>query len=356
MNRMDKNMRVAIVGAGMTGASAAKVLTAAGADVVVFDKGRGPGGRMSSKRVPISAVAAAGYNQLDLGAQYFTARHPLFCQAVAQWLHQGAVQRWEFEPHVWQHGLLLPSDDGQCRYVGTPSMHQVVRTALGALPQFYQCQVNELSFSQSSYSSVDAGQWTLSSADGASYPGFDAVILTCPPEQSRQLLASQAIASQIPHDLLLPCWAVALNLTEAVRHPAEGIFVKEGGLSWCARNSAKPARCGQPEHWVLHFSAERSQALLEASPEQVAAEAELQFSKIVGQSLKVESALCHRWLYASYNAAQIPPGILSDPAMHLVLAGDWSMGGRVENAWLAGILAAKQLLPDQVSVADLSAT
>ena len=56
-------MTVAIIGAGMAGAACAYSLKQRGVDVVVFDKGRKPGGRMTSKRT------ADGY--LDLGAQYY---------------------------------------------------------------------------------------------------------------------------------------------------------------------------------------------------------------------------------------------------------------------------------------------
>lgn len=348
-------MRVAIIGAGMTGASAARALADAGAEVTVFDKGRGPGGRMSSKRLQ-SDPALGGYLQLDMGAQYFTARHPWFLRQVLQWQQQGLVQRWEFAPHVWQHGLLLPSDDAAIRYVGTPAMHQMLRATLGTLVQHYSCQVTELSYSQSSFSSQQSGEWIVSTADGASYAGFDAIILTCPSEQSRILLATQPLATRIPAKALLPCWAVAIELAEPVTHPAMGIFVKAGALSWCARNNAKPGRSGLAEHWVLHLNASSSLQLLEATAEEVAAVAEQAFSQIVGQELQIRSALCHRWLYASYDAALQPPGVLCDPAQRLVVAGDWSLGGRVENAWLAGILAANQLLPEQIEAPDLSAT
>lgn len=348
-------MRVAIIGAGMTGVSAASALADAGAEVTVFDKGRGPGGRMSSKRLQ-PEDATGGYFQLDMGAQYFTARHPWFLRQVRQWQQQGVVQRWEFAPQVWQHGLLLPSDDAAIRYVGTPAMHQMLRAALGTLEQHYSSQVTELTYSQSSFSSKQSGEWTVSTADGASYAGFDAIILTSPPEQCRQLLATQPLAARIPPEVLLPCWAVALQLAEQVVHPAVGIFVKSGALSWCARNNAKPGRSGFAEYWVLHLNAQTSLQMLEAAPEEVAAVAEQAFSQIVGQKLQVTSALCHRWLYASYNAALQPPGVLSNPVQQLVVGGDWSFGGRVENAWLAGVVAASQLLPEQIKAPDLSAT
>lgn len=339
----------------MTGASAANQLRQAGADVVVFDKARGPGGRMSSKRVE-SADAARPFYPLDFGAQYFTARHPRFIEVLQRWLAQGVAQRWDFAPYVWQHGLLLPSNDGQSRYVGTPTMHQVVKTLLGDTTQHYHCRVTELSFSQSSFSSQHGGEWTLSSAEGASYPGFDAVVLTCPPEQCRQLLAEHPLTMRIPPALLLPCWAVSLQLSSAVVHPADGIFVKEGPLSWCARQSAKPGRAGVPEQWLLHFNAETSLQLLEASPEELVALAQVEFSKIIGQKIQAEQSLCHRWLYASFNPVQNAPGLLTDKAQALVLAGDWSLGGRVENAFLAGLQAAALLMPAHIAAPDLSAT
>lgn len=310
---------------------------------------------MSSKRLP-PEDATGGYFQLDMGAQYFTARHPWFIREVRQWQQQGVVQRWEFAPHVWQHGLLLPSDDAAIRYVGTPAMHQMLRAALCTLDQHYSSTVTELSYSQSSFSSQQCGEWTVSTADGASYAGFDALLLTCPPEQCRKLLLTHPLAEQIPADLLLPCWAVALALAEPVAHPAVGIFAKSGALSWCARNNTKPGRLAMSEHWVLHLNAQSSLQLLETTPEEVAAVAEQAFSQIVGQKLKVTSALCHRWLYASYNAELPPPGVLGEPAQRLVVAGDWSFGGRVENAWLAGLEAASRLLPERIEAPDLSAT
>lgn len=309
---------------------------------------------MSSKRLPPDD-ASGGYLQLDMGAQYFTARHPWFLRQVRQWQQQGVVQRWDFAPHIWQHALLLPSDDETTRYVGTPAMHQMLRAQLGTLVQHYSCQVTELSYSLSSFSSQQSGEWTVSTADGASYAGFDALILTCPPEQCRKLLAVQSLAERIPADLLQPCWAVALALAEPVKHAAVGIFVKSGPLSWCARNNVKPGRLAMSEHWVLHLNAESSLQLLEATAEEVAAVAELAFSQIVGQNLQVTSALCHRWLYASYHAELPPPGVLNDPAQRLVVAGDWSLGGRVENAWLAGVTAASRLLPELIEAPDLSA-
>ena len=59
-------MRVAIIGAGMSGLACARRLVDAGLSPVVFDKGQGIGGRMATHRVD-------GL-QFDHGAQYVTAQ------------------------------------------------------------------------------------------------------------------------------------------------------------------------------------------------------------------------------------------------------------------------------------------
>ena len=64
--------RVLIIGAGMAGLSCAAALGSVGHAVTLIDKARGPGGRMSTRRVDTPLGQAA----FDHGAQYFTARDP----------------------------------------------------------------------------------------------------------------------------------------------------------------------------------------------------------------------------------------------------------------------------------------
>ena len=67
-------MRVAIIGAGMSGLACARRLVDAGLSPVVFDKGQGIGGRMATRRVD-------GL-QFDHGAQYVTAQDSGFAAVL----------------------------------------------------------------------------------------------------------------------------------------------------------------------------------------------------------------------------------------------------------------------------------
>ena len=75
--------RVGVIGGGIAGAIAARRLRDEGFMVTVLDKGRGPGGRCSTRR--------ADDLYFDHGAQYFTARGEAFAKQVDAWRSAGVA-------------------------------------------------------------------------------------------------------------------------------------------------------------------------------------------------------------------------------------------------------------------------
>lgn len=80
-------MKIGVIGAGIAGLSCAGMLQTAGHAVMVFDKGRGVGGRIATRRVR----APSGDVAIDHGAQYFTMCEPRFAAVAAGWQASGAV-------------------------------------------------------------------------------------------------------------------------------------------------------------------------------------------------------------------------------------------------------------------------
>ena len=66
--------RIAVVGAGLAGITAARTLMQAGHEVTVFERAPQVGGRLASEDTP--------FGSFDTGAQYFTVRDPRFQQAL----------------------------------------------------------------------------------------------------------------------------------------------------------------------------------------------------------------------------------------------------------------------------------
>ena len=88
---------VLIVGAGMTGLTAASELQQKGHNVIVFDKGRGVGGRLASRRI--------GLATFDHGAQFMTGRDPRFAAAIEEWRRIGVVEEWYRSPAKEPRGI-----------------------------------------------------------------------------------------------------------------------------------------------------------------------------------------------------------------------------------------------------------
>ena len=102
---MGADTRVAVVGAGISGLICARTLAENGCDVNVYEKSRGVGGRMSTRRVDDTL-------SFDHGAQYFTARDGRFKRYVESWIDDGLVQPWHGRIVVVEKGVIKADKTG----------------------------------------------------------------------------------------------------------------------------------------------------------------------------------------------------------------------------------------------------
>lgn len=325
-------LRIAIIGAGMAGLTAGNTLRHHGHEVVLFEKARGPGGRMATRRA--DAVA------FDHGAQYFTARDGRFKRYVDAWCMQGLVAPWNGKIAVAEAGRLTERPIHTTRYVGVPRMSALTRRLSTELAINFNTRIERLTH--------DGDAWTLSSTD-KSFSGFDAVVLTVPPEQAVPLLAeAPALAAKAAGIQILPCWAGMVAFEQPLDLPFDGIFINDAPLSWAARNGSKPGRDGK-ETWVLHATPEWSSKHLEAEKEAIAPRLTEAFFEATGGAPALPVHLqAHRWRYA-LPENPLDAGCLWDEETQIAVCGDWCQGARVEGAFLSGMAAAGRILglPDE---------
>lgn len=321
--------KIAVIGAGLTGAAAAATLAEQGYQVTVFDKGRSAGGRMSSKRTE------QGY--LDMGAQYFTARSEDFKLQVQLWLEAGKAAVWACNTALLSnedgHSSLKNSTDDQVRFIGIPSMQSPLNALLQDIPLITSCRIQKLEPCQQ--------RWILVCETGLSYTDFDAVLLTLPPVQAQQLLEQSGLPVLFPDAtaLLEPCWAVAM---QADASPAgDAIFCQHPKLRFISHQQHKT---GRNPCYILHFNAAFSAEHLHKPPEFWFAEARVILSEELKVQQSIKPVVAHRWLYASQNDQVPAPGLITLPDQQLWIGGDWSYGGRVENAYLAGLKLARAVI------------
>ncbi|MHC4318748.1 MAG: NAD(P)/FAD-dependent oxidoreductase [Planctomycetota bacterium] len=323
--------RIAIVGAGMSGLAAAMRLQNAGARVVVFDKGRGPGGRMSTRR--------HGDYSFDHGAPYFTVSDARFQKIVDQWTQAGAAEVWGAPIAVVEGDRRVDAAGPGLRYVGTPGMNAVVASLGSELDVCYDTRVEGLR--------RETDHWTVLGNGGGVLGACDTVLVSIPPAQALSLLAPAAPAFKgLASAAMAPCWAVMAAFDRPIRLPFEAAMIRESPLSWAVRDASKPKR-PEAECWVLHASAKWSARHLESGTDHVCGALLEALSKAASTGIPEPVFTCgHRW---RYSRAERPLGVdsLWDPGLALGICGDWCLGARVEAAYLSGLSLADRVIGGQ---------
>lgn len=312
-------MKIAVVGAGIAGLQLAKRMSEQGEDVFVFDKARGPSGRLATRR------AAEG--QYDHGAQYFTARAPSFTAQVEEWCRRGVVERWHGTIVHLEEGKVTAEQNAPIRYVGTPRMSAIARDLAAGIPTEFSARIVS--------AKKEGGAWTLESDDGRLHGDFDVVVLAVPAPQAVPLLAAKASFANRANDIrMLPCHALMVRFDSEPAVDFDGAFVRSSAIGWIARNGSKPGR-ESGANWVLHSTAEWSESNLDRDAGEIRDDLLAALGKALGVSLPTSSfCAVHRWLLARPLEA-LDSGPLWDRDAGLGACGDWTRGDRVEDAYLS---------------------
>lgn len=313
--------RVVVVGAGLAGLTAARELMSRDVDVVVFDKGRGVGGRMATRRIDTSVGTAV----FDHGAQFFTARSDAFRSMVEEWQRGDIV-------YEWCRGF--GDTDGHPRYVVRGGMAALTKH----LARDLDVRTSTLVFS---VSHGDTDRWIVTLDDGSTHPA-DGVVLTCPIPQSYSLVANTSI--ELPNDLLMTDYERTLGVLAVLDRPSAvpdpgGLQNPDGVFSWIGDNQRKgvspiPALTlhANPTWSLDHWDATHDDAhaaLLAAARE------------YIGDAEVIESQF-KRWRFATPMKVW-PDACWRDESGTLVLAGDAFAGPKVEGAVTSGLSAAHSL-------------
>ncbi|MDW8335761.1 MAG: FAD-dependent oxidoreductase [Tepidimonas sp.] len=332
--------RVAVVGAGMAGLSAARTLSNAGLAVTVLERSPWPGGRMATRPTPVG--------DFDHGAQFFTVRDARLEHALRT--TQAPVQPWRarfvrvLSADGQQIGA-LPAD-GETRWLPLPAMqtlaahwaqqwlheHRTARVRWGARVQRVQRQ---------------ADGWYLHGLDGAGGivcdGPHDAVLLALPAPTAADLLANSGLAKDWQARLqeevsIAPCWALMVGWPHGSARlgPAwDAARCLHPQLAWVAREGSKPGREGA-QRWVAQAQPDWSAQHLQDEPQRIGDQLLRALADVTG--LRAEPALLqvHRWRHAQTRRALGEP-YLWDAALGLGVCGDWCLGHRVEHAFVSGL-------------------
>jgi predicted NAD/FAD-dependent oxidoreductase len=315
-----KTGRIAVVGAGIAGLTAAQSLARGKHDVVVFER---------------EAYA------FDHGAQYFTCRgSDDFTRQIDDWCHRGVAAAWDAPIRTLEGGELTENREQPVRYVGVPGMSTLARDLATELRIECGQRIERVEGS--------AASWHVITEEGPAAGRFDAVVVATPAPQAVPLLAqAPRLAELVGGVEMQPCHAVMVTFPEPLGVEFGGAFVAEPPLAWVARNASKPERVSK-ECWVLHASPEWSALHLEEPADAVASSLLRAFAEALRRELPIASShAAHRWLFARTKRPLGTP-FLWDADSRIGVCGDWTHGTRVEDAFTSGKLLARAMLGEQM--------
>jgi predicted NAD/FAD-dependent oxidoreductase len=360
-------MRIAIQGSGVAAAACAERLSKRH-DVTVFESGRGPGGRMSTRR-------ADGY-QWDHGAQYFSPKTDEFAAAIGQWEAGGLCDAWNGAHCVWANdGVTLdPKAETTVRYVGKPGMNDICKGLLEGINTRYKTRA------VAKRRAGSVGGWTLQHGkSGASLGEFDFLICSdkMAAMQHRNDLDRKLLSGFVqPANVVRSLPSLALLVaTDATNLGFDSLELSDHPIfSWLARDSSKPGRTRTDgvECWVAHASADFTKSWLKkmkkggrggpnnirtAVVRDLVPKLQALFSELGGDNAlgnaspgEILFAQGHRWgaafPTASFNSGNATDQFYLDEANAFAACGDYftAFPGRVEGGWVSGTSLADALL------------
>ena len=305
-------MKTVIVGAGMAGLSAAKILSQKGQEVIVLDKGRGVGGRMSTRTIE--------QGKADHGAQYFSVKTPEFQALISELQSENITSAWQLAQRE------------NVRYIGAKGMNTIPKK----LAENLSICLNEKALL------ITENQ--VKTESGNTY-SFDKLIITIPIPQVMDFLGnSKMVVSEKDKSVLesieyAPCIAVMAVLKQPTEIPTGGIILENQAVAWIADNYQKGISTIPTV--TLHASIEFSNKHLEDDLLEVSKTMLTSVSQWITPE-NVISSQVHRWRYSNaINRYSESFYQLENQAIYL--AGDGFGMGNVEGAFLSGYFCSQHI-------------
>ena len=334
-----------VIGAGIAGLTAASNLHKAGKTVAVFEKARGTGGRLSSKRVASKAATDNdSFMAFDLGSASLVASSTDFAEVLEAWHQRGAVALW------------FKDNSEQIHYVGTPRNSAVTRYLSKDLECQFSTRVTDVEcidglwhiFTEGSHAnehhSSPRSQKTLLAISHN-------VIIAAPPQQAIDLLPNDSTLQNSLSEVKVDAqWVMGVQTDTELANLQSLQYPDSDIIASISLESSKPGRnSGQSSLTNINAhkpdvvlqvqaTADWTKKHLDETSEQVSRELMAELERLFQQPINTLNCYSHRWLYSRIaQSAGIKEGYLWDEK-GLGLIGDYMNNDYegIESAWFSG--------------------
>lgn len=337
-------MVIAVIGAGLSGLTAARELAQAGHQVTVIEKSRGFGGRMATRYAGKDEAL-----KMDHGLSYFTADSPEFRKFVVELLENKLLQVWG------DHFALYDGRDFHetssnavkiTRYTSRDGMNSIGKYLGRWVDVKFETKASGLTYVGNFRGKKRA--WMVNLESSGTFEA-DAIIIALPAAQAYGLLNTTQdetdilkMVSVINEIKYSTSFTVMAGYGKQAQPDWQGIISKDSVLNFISNESYKRGNNDELAI-VLNSTPGFAYAYRDADKELVTRQMLDRFAAIAGAWGAVpEWSQIHYWRYSqSLNTIPKPFLELKSGEGPLALIGDYFEGNSVDHAYRSGLKLAQ---------------
>ena len=337
-------MVIGIIGAGISGLTAGRLLAKAGHEVTIFEKSTGYGGRMATRY--------AGKNnetRLDHGVSYFRAESSEFQEFTVELIDKKLIKTWGKKFSTFDGENLYSwnsNDPGTSVFTSPEGMNSIGKY----LSRWVDVRTNSKvgGLTHIGGNRTRKRTWMLNFITSETF-GADAVIIALPAPQAYGILVTTidetetlTMVRQIDDIHYRPAYSLMLGYGKLDTPEWEGIICQNSILGFISNETSKREQAHECS-FVLHASERFSREHRHTDEDKVIRLMLAEFSKIAGGwAASSDWHQLHFWKYSRASKALDQPFFeLQDEEKPLALAGDYFEGNTVDSAYRSGYLLAK---------------
>ena len=321
---------VAVIGAGITGITLANLLQKK-VKLTVFEKSRGVGGRMATRR-------AEPY-QFNHGAQYFKIENEEFKGFLSPLMENKIVKPLEAN-HVEilnKKVIKRLKTDNKKYYTAKTKMNSIVKYLLNN--NFFiklSCKIEKTIKEQ--------GKWFIIDNERVSYGPYDWLLITIPPYQAIEILSNNfKFLNTMKENKMRSCYSLMLGFDKIKEFNFDTALFLEADVQWL---SIRKKILGDKEYFnlLINSSYNFAEQNINCSKNKISDYLIEQISDILKCELNnYKHKALHFWKYAM-SEKNNNLGSLLDENLKVIVCGDWCMNGKVEGGFLSARDATNKLL------------
>ena len=321
--------KIAIIGAGLSGITLALLLNPK-LQIDIFEKSRGPGGRMATKRkYPFI---------FDHGATNFSINSPDFKNFLKPLFSKNIIKPWVCKYAKFKSNNIIEKKEWLCRdnhYVGVPNMNSIVK--------FLSEQCNVLLNKKVNKITMINHKWNLCDENNKEYNNYDWVVCSMPAEQVCTLIPKKiSFYSSLKSIKMHGCYSLMLGLNNPINLQYDIIHIVNHAINSISVNSSKPGR-NNKFSLVIKSSYKWTKKNINSSETKLI-ENLLSLSKeFINLNLGEDDIkLLHKWRFVEADKYPTEDYFI-DITERVAVCGDWFINSKVEGAYLSAKRLSKNI-------------